>query len=206
MSPEDVLAQKGDREEAGILSTTPRAGWELGRKEGADREAEPQQESGARCPNCSQGRAVTQSMTLSGQSSPGCGERSELPACRLRLPSPALLPKVTAQLWRWLKLRREGRLPGSYPSGSHGWRALARAEAEGGKPGFLSIPLGRPHSQRAARLGGKAWGLWKVYRTILQGNKSQRTRCPPSGRGHLTEARTPFIRSHAVPLPLFPLF
>lgn len=47
MSPEEVIAQRGHREEAGILSTTSRTGWELGRKEGGGREAEFRWESGA---------------------------------------------------------------------------------------------------------------------------------------------------------------
>lgn len=40
VSPEEVIAQREHREEAGILSTTSRTGWELGRKEGGGREAE----------------------------------------------------------------------------------------------------------------------------------------------------------------------
>lgn len=120
MSPEEVIAQRGHKEEADILSTTSRTGWELGRKEGGGREAELQRESGARCPACSQGWAVTQSVTLSGEPHPGCGERSRQTAHRPQLPSPASLPKVTAQLCRWVKLRREGRSMGRHPSVSPG--------------------------------------------------------------------------------------
>ena len=79
VSLEEVLAQGGEREGADIpLTAHIRTGSGGGEA--------PQQGSGSWCSVCSQGWAVTQSMALSGEPSPGCGERSGL--------------QSTAQLWR----------------------------------------------------------------------------------------------------------
>lgn len=124
---------------------------------------------------------MTQSVALSRKPRPGCGERSGLPSPRPgspQLPGRASLPKVTAQLWRWVKLRGGGGAASALGPRDRGrwW-----AETEVGRPGSLSL-LGTPHSQTAGRRGGGRAACGRSTGLISKGQSPKEPMAlPPEG-------------------------